>query len=59
MTSEKALVMFAIVAALGLLTVAAVEVALISQLQDADATRGCRAGGTGFNASQGRCFHPV
>jgi hypothetical protein len=50
---------FVVVAALGLLTVAAVEVALISQLQDADATRGCRAGGTGFNASQGRCVHPV
>jgi hypothetical protein len=34
--------------------VAAVEVAVLSQIQqDADAK--CRVGGTGYNASQGRC----
>jgi hypothetical protein len=57
MDSERALVMFVIVAAFGLVAVAAVEVALISQLQDADA-RGCRPGGTGSNASKGRCIQP-
>jgi hypothetical protein len=34
------------------------ELAVLSQIQqDADA-KGCVGGGTGFNASQGRCFKP-
>jgi hypothetical protein len=40
-------------------TTAAIEVALLSEaVQDADAA-GCQPGGTGFNASKGRCFHPT
>jgi hypothetical protein len=46
----------AIVAALAVLGVVVVTVAALTiQLQEAEA-RGCAPGGTGYNASQGRCF---
>lgn len=42
--------------AIATVAVAAIELAALSlNQQDADA-KGCTAGGTGFNASQGRCF---
>jgi hypothetical protein len=49
------LVIFALVAALGLVTVVAVDVMLT--MQEADA-RGCRTS-QAFNASKGRCFQPI
>ena len=55
MISEKTLAIFAIVAALGLVGVIAVETFLVQQEVDA---KGCPPGFTGYNASQGRCFHP-
>jgi hypothetical protein len=54
MKTDSILVMFALIAALGL--VAAVAVDIMLTMQEADA-RGCRTS-TAFNASQGRCFHP-
>ncbi len=55
MDTEGAIMIFAIVAALGLIGVVLVEAVFILP-QEADA-RGCSAGSSGFNASQGRCFH--
>jgi hypothetical protein len=55
MDAQKTLVIFALVAALGLVTVVAVDVILT--MQEAEA-RGCPATRPGFNASQGRCFKP-
>ena len=49
------LVIFALVGALGLVTVVAVDVMLTAQEADA---AGCAAGGRAFNASKGRCFNP-
>jgi hypothetical protein len=49
------LTIFAIVAALGLVTVVAVET--LSIAQEAEATRGYR-NSQAFNASKGRCFMP-
>ena len=48
------LVIFALVAALGLVTVVAVDVLLT--MQEAEA-RGCQTS-QAFNASKGRCFRP-
>ena len=48
------LAIFAIVAAMGLIGVVAIQV--VSTPQEAIA-RGCKSG-VPFNASQGRCFHP-
>lgn len=59
MGSEGSIMIFAIVAALGLIGVVVVEAVFILP-QEADA-RGCSAGSAGslaFNASKGRCFHP-
>ena len=53
MNTETMLAIFAIVAALGLISVVAVE--SVSVVQEADA-QGCRTS-PGFNASQGRCLH--
>jgi hypothetical protein len=58
MNTQNTLVVFALIAALGLVTLVAVD--LILTMQEADAakppTQGCRTS-TAFNASQGRCFH--
>jgi hypothetical protein len=56
MNTEAMLTIFAIVAALGLVTVVAVEA--LSIAQEAEATRGCPAGTPAANASKGRCFMP-
>jgi hypothetical protein len=56
MNTETMLTIFAIVAALGLVTIVAVEA--LSIAQEAEATRGCPAGTPAANASKGRCFMP-
>ena len=53
MNIELTMVLFALVAALGLVTVVAVDIILTAQEAEA---KGCSAGGSGFNASQGKCF---
>jgi hypothetical protein len=54
METNTLVMLFAVVAALGLVTVVAVDVILLlTTTQEADAK--CRPGGTGFNASKGRC----
>ena len=53
METNSTLVIFAIIAALGLVTVVAVDI--MFTIQEAEA-RGCR-NGVAFNASQGRCLH--
>ena len=58
MTPETTLAIFAIVAALGLISVIALE--SISMPQQQAEARGCTSGAAGslaFNASKGRCFH--
>jgi Flp pilus assembly protein CpaB len=54
MSTESTLIIFAIVAALGLIGVVAVNIILTSEEAEA---RGCRTS-TAVNASQGRCFNP-
>jgi hypothetical protein len=54
MNYESTTVLFALIAALGLVTVVAVDVILT--IQEAEA-RGCKTS-QAFNASKGRCFHP-
>ena len=49
------LVIFALVAVLGLVAIETVDLILTMQAAEA---RGCGLGGFGFNKSQGRCFHP-
>jgi hypothetical protein len=53
MDTQTSLVIFALVAALGLLTVVAVDIIL--SMQKAEAGGGCQTS-QAFNASQGRCF---
>jgi hypothetical protein len=48
---ESNIVLFAVVAALGLVTVVAVDIILTAQEAEAK----CRIGGTGYNASKGKC----
>ena len=58
MNRQTQLAIFAVVAALGILGVIAVE--SISMMQQ-QAYGGCERGtapSTAFNASKGRCFHP-
>ena len=55
MNIESIIVLFAVVAALGLVTVVAMDIMLT--IQEAEA-RGCPATRPGLNASQGRCFKP-
>ena len=57
MNIESTIVLFAVVAALGLVTVVAVDVILTIQEVNAEPppTKGCR-NSLAFNASQGRCF---
>ena len=52
MKTQPAIVLFALLTALGLVTVVAVDVMLTAQEAEA---RGCRTS-IAFNASQGRCF---
>jgi hypothetical protein len=52
MSSESTIVLFAVVAALGLVTIVAVD--LILTMQEVDAA-GCR-NSVAVNASKGRCF---
>jgi hypothetical protein len=54
MNIESTMVMFALITALGLVAVVAVDIMLTAQEADA---RGCN-NSVAFNASQGRCFHP-
>jgi len=53
MDTQTTLVVFALVAALGLVTVVAVDIIL--SMQEAEAGGGCQTS-QAFNASQGRCF---
>jgi hypothetical protein len=52
---ESTRVLFAVVAAVGLVTGVAVDIILTAQEAEA---KGCSPGGTGFNASLGRFFRP-
>ena len=52
METNSTLIIFAIIAALGLVTVVAVDIMLTTQEADA---KGCTPSGTGANASLGRC----
>ncbi|HEU4443144.1 MAG TPA: hypothetical protein VFR94_00555 [Nitrososphaeraceae archaeon] len=55
MKNDSTLVIFSLVAALGLMTVVAVDMMLTAQ--EAEAKR-CVPGSIAFNASQGRCLRP-
>jgi hypothetical protein len=55
METNSTLVIFALIAALGLVTVVAVDIMLTTQEAEA---KGCSGGGTGFNASKGKCLKP-
>jgi hypothetical protein len=54
MITQQTLVIFALVAAFGLVTVVAVDIMLTAQEAEA---KGCNRS-VAFNASKGRCFHP-
>jgi hypothetical protein len=54
MSSQSTLIIFAIVAALGLIGVVAVDIILISEEAEA---KGCR-NSVAANASKGRCVNP-
>jgi hypothetical protein len=54
MNKQTTLVIFALIAALGLVTVVAVDVLLT--MQEAEA-KGCSGRTPALNASKGRCFH--
>ena len=51
MNTQTVMVIFAILAALGLVDIVAVDNILTTQEAEAK----CRVSGTGYNASQGRC----
>jgi hypothetical protein len=53
METHTAIVLFALVAALGLVGVVVVDIMLTAQEAEA---RGCHSG-VAFNASRGRCLH--
>jgi hypothetical protein len=55
MNTQTTMVIFAILAAFGLITVVAVDIVLTGQEAEA---KGCTPFGTGYNASQGRCIKP-
>jgi hypothetical protein len=55
METNSTLVIFAIIAALGLVTVVAVDIMLTTQEAEA---KGCTPGFTGSNASKGKCIKP-
>jgi hypothetical protein len=53
MNVETVVVLFAIAAIFGLVEVVAVDIMLTTQEAEA---KGCSGGGTGFNASKGKCL---
>jgi hypothetical protein len=55
MDTQITAVIFAILAAFGLVAIVAIDIVLT--IQEAEA-KGCTPGGTGFNASQGKCAKP-
>ena len=55
MSIQTTVVIFAILAAFGLITVVAVDIMLDTQEAEA---KGCQPFGIGYNASEGRCFKP-
>jgi hypothetical protein len=55
MSIQTTVVIFAILAAFGLVAIVAVDIVFTTQEAEA---KGCVPGGTGFNASQGKCFKP-
>ena len=55
MNVETVVVPFAIAAIFGLVGLVAVDIMLTTQEAEA---KGCSGGGTGFNASKGKCFKP-
>jgi hypothetical protein len=57
METNSTLVIFAIIAALGLVTVVAVDIMLTMQEVEAQKPRGCNRS-VAANASQGRCVNP-
>jgi hypothetical protein len=57
METHTAIVLFALVAAFGLVTVVAVDIILAAQEAEAQKPRGCNRS-VAANASQGRCVEP-
>jgi hypothetical protein len=57
MNTQKTLVIFALVAVLGLVAIETVDFILTMQAAEAGCERGA-AGSLAFNKSQGRCFRP-
>ena len=55
---QTTVVIFAILAAFGLVAVVAVDIVPTVQEAEAVGGEGCRPLGTGFNASEEKCFHP-
>ena len=55
MNVETVVLLFAIAAIFGLVGLVAVDIMLTTQEAEA---KGCSGGGTGFNASKGKCFKP-
>ena len=55
MDTQTTMVIFAILAAFGLVAIIAVDIVFITQEAEA---KGCTPGGTGYNASQGKCDKP-
>jgi hypothetical protein len=55
METNSTLVIFALIAALGLVTVVTVDLMIYTQEADA---KGCKGFSPGFNASQTKCFKP-
>jgi Flp pilus assembly protein CpaB len=53
METNTIVMLFAVVAALGLVTVVAVDFIILQQEAEA---KGCSGGGIGFNASKGKCL---
>ena len=58
MNTQTTVVIFALLAAFGLLAIVTVDIFLTMQEAEAVGGQGCRPGFTGFNASQEKCFHP-
>ena len=57
MDTQTTMVIFAILAAFGLITVVAVDILLTAQEAEAQKPRGCNRS-VAANASQGRCVEP-
>ena len=57
METNSTLVIFALIAALGLVSVIAVDILLTAQEAEAQKPRGCNRS-VAANASQGRCVEP-